>query len=151
VASALNGVKKGSLALGRKEKETECEPFEGLQLYCIGKIASSRESNPSKQKGAFLDLNRGVSLFFWRREMGRRQMEMNPLKLWFLDQYGTLWNASQKITIDKSAFSLIYNYHRGPTAAEREKLRAAMGPYYYRKFFAKAKAAKLEGKNVVNE
>jgi hypothetical protein len=78
-------------------------------------------------------------------------MAMNPLKLWLLNQYGTLWNAGRQLTIDKSAFSLIYNYHRAPTHAEREKLRAAMGGYYYRKFFAKAKAEQIQGAEAINE
>jgi len=73
---------------------------------------------------------------------------MNPRKLWLLSQYGTLWTASKQIGIDKSAFSLICNYHREPTAFEREKLRAVMGPYYYRKFFGPKSEKKIEGEKV---
>ena len=77
-------------------------------------------------------------------------MAMNPMKLWFLNRYGTLWTASKQLTIDKSAFSLVVNYHRPPTELESQKLRAAMGPYYYRKFFSKPKAEQIKGTEAIN-
>jgi len=81
--------------------------------------------------------------------MGRREMAMNPLKIWFLNRYGTLWTASKQLGIDKSAFSLICNYHRPPTEGEGEKFKTVMSPYLFKKFFGKPKAVEeIQGEKV---
>jgi ABC-type transporter MlaC component len=76
---------------------------------------------------------------------------MNDLTYYLLRKYGTRQEAADVIGLHNSALSVILNGYRQPTEEQREKFKAVLSKYHYKKFFGKPKAEKIEGKQVVNE